>query len=394
MARTRDLSATLVAIVFALVALGIVMVYSTTVVPCDFAGDPTSYLRRQVLWSLLAVMALVVVSQTDYREIARWRKPILAVVLVLLAAVLFAHPVKGARRWFELGTVHVQPSEMAKIALVLFIAGHCAEEGALSTFRRGLPVFAALGAVIALLVREPDFGTAAFSGVVGALPLLTAGVRLVHALALGLPALAGVGLYALTHAEHVRTRIEVFLNPDADPLGKGFQIHQALIALGSGGPFGLGIGESRQKLFFLPDDHTDFILAIVGEELGLAGTLLVVLLFAAFIVYGIRIALRARDRLGFLIAFGVTAMVGLQGVMNIAVVTASMPTKGISLPFVSFGGSSLLIAMSGVGLLLSVARRAAAAEGAEEPAPRRMSAAEAALARTEAVEAAPAAAEG
>jgi cell division protein FtsW len=184
--------------------------------------------------------------------------------------------------------------------------------------------------------------------------LLVAGVRLRHAAAIAAPgALVGV-LVGLTRA-HAQKRLAGFLNPDADPLGINYQIHQALIALGSGGPTGLGLGDSKQKLFFLPDDHTDFILAIIGEELGLVGTLLVLALFAALVVFGVRIALRARDREGFLLALGVTATIGLQAAMNVAVVTASMPNKGISLPFVSFGGSSLVVAMTGVGVLLNIA---------------------------------------
>jgi cell division protein FtsW len=408
---TRD-AATLLAIVLALMALGLVMVYSTTVVPGEHVEDPgffrrnhllpsddtvdsTHFFRRQVLWTLLAGIALAVASQTDYRAIVRWRRPIVFAVMLMLLAVLATHPVKGARRWFELGAVHIQPSELAKIALVFFLAGHCAEERALASLRRGLPAFGAIAVTIALLVKEPDYGTGAFVGMVGALMLLVAGVRLGHAALLGVPAIGAVALYAATHAEHVRTRIQVFLDPGADPLGKGFQINQALIALGSGGPLGFGLGESRQKLFFLPDDHTDFILAIVGEELGLFGTLLVAALFAAFVVYGIRIALRARDRLGFLVGFGVTTMIGLQAAMNIAVVTASMPTKGISLPFVSFGGSSLLIAASAVGVLLNIARNPAPGEvRAGAPQTRRLAAAEAALARIEALEAVPVTSEG
>jgi cell division protein FtsW len=379
------LAVTALAIALSLLALGLVMVYSTTalagkriddpawfrksgVSPGDESADPSYFLRRQALWAVLGLGALVLAWQTDYRALVRQRARILAVVLVLLAAVLakneVTHAAKGARRWFELGAMKAQPSELAKIAIILFVAGHCAEPGALSTFRRAAPAFAALGATVALIAVEPDFGTAAFVATLGALILLVGGVRLHHAGLLGLPAVALGAIYAAARFDHVRTRIQVFLDPMADPLGKGFQIRQALIALGSGGPVGAGIGESRQKLFFLPDDHTDFILAIVGEEMGLVGTLLVVALFAAFVLVGLRIAFRAPDRLGFLVGLGVTAMIGLQGAMNVAVVTASMPTKGISLPFVSYGGSSLLVAMAAVGMLLNVAM------AAPEPPPR------------------------
>lgn len=405
MGARRDISATVLAIVLALMAIGLVMVYSTTVIPGEHVEDPgffkrnhvlpadesidsTFFFRRQVLWTMLAAIVLVVASQTDYRALVRWRRAILFAVLPLLVAVLATHPVKGATRWFELGAVHVQPSELGKLGLVLFLAGHCAEEGALATFRRATPAFAAMGAVVGLVFAERDFGTPVFIAAVGALVLLVAGVRLTHAALVAVPSAGALGLYAATHFEHVRTRIEVFLHPEADPLGKGYQINQALIALGSGGLRGLGLGESRQKLFFLPDDHTDFILAIVGEELGLVGTLLVLALFAALVVYGVRVAWRAPDRAGFLLAFGVTTMIGLQAAMNIAVVTASMPTKGISLPFVSFGGSSLLIAASAVGVLLNIARAGAEVRAVDDAATTpRMGRGETALARVEALEA-------
>lgn len=351
-----DPATALVASVLALVAVGLTMVYSTTVIPADrHLGDPTYFFRRQALFTALAVLALVLAAQTDYRALVRWRGPILAIVVVLLIGVLFVPGKKGATRWYEIGSINLQPSELAKVAVLLYVAGHCAEPDALGTFRRAAPAFAAIGGTVALILLERDLGTSAFVGIVGAILLLVAGVKLGHAALVGLPAIGAAGLYAALHFDHVRTRIEVFLDPHADPLGKGWQIQQSLIAIGSGGALGRGIGESRQKLFFLPDDHTDFILAIVGEEMGLLGTLLVLGLFAVLIVSGIRIAARAQDRLGFLLAFGVTAMIGLQAVMNIAVVTASMPTKGISLPFVSYGGSSLLMFMAAVGLLLNVA---------------------------------------
>ncbi len=359
-------AATALAIVLALLALGLAMVYSTTAIPGDRIGDPTYYFRRQLLWTALALGALVLAWQTDYRTLLRWRGPILAVALVLLAAVLVknaaTHEVKGARRWFEFGAMKAQPSELAKVALVLFLAGHCADPRALSTLRRAAPAFGAVAATLALILPEPDSGTTAFLGVVSGVLLLVAGVRLSHALLVGVPVVGVGAIYALARLDHVRARIAVFLDPAADPLGKGYQIQQSLIALGSGGAIGAGLGESRQKLFFLPDDHTDFILAIVGEELGLLGTLAVLALFAGLIVAGMRIAARAPDRPGFLLAVGITTTIGLQAAINMAVVTASMPTKGIPLPFVSYGGSSLVVGMFQIGVLLSVARAGRAAQ--------------------------------
>ncbi len=354
-AREDDDATRLLAIVLALVSIGIVMVWSTSAVLGDRMGDPTYFLRRQVLWAILAAIGLALAWATDYRTLLGWRWWLLGAVGLALVAVFFAPARNGAHRWFELGGLNAQPSEPAKLAAVLFLVAHAADRERLATFRGAVEGFGVLGLVVGLVALEPDLGTAALIGASGAIVLLVGGVRLAHAAVLALPAVAAAGLYAAARFTHVQTRLFVFLNPDADPLGKGYQIRQTLIALGSGGPLGFGLGDSKQKLFFLPEDHTDFILAILGEEMGFVGTLAIVALFAGFVVTGVRIALAAPDRRGFLLALGVTVLIGLQAAMNVAVVTASMPTKGISLPFVSFGGSSLLFAMTGVGLLLNVA---------------------------------------
>lgn len=350
-----DDAAALLGIVLALTSIGIVMVWSTSAIEWDRAGDPTHYLRKQVLWTVLAGIGLSLAWTTDYRTVLRYRTPIVAAVAAALVAVLFQTDTKGGHRWFDLGGFKAQPSEPAKVAAIVWLAAHCADRERLRTLRGAVEGFGVLGLLVGLVLVEPDLGTAALIGVVGGLMLLVAGVRLAHAALFSLPAAGIVALYATLRFEHVKARISVFLDPEADPEGKGYQIRQALIALGSGGPTGLGLGDSKQKLFFLPDDHTDFILAILGEEMGLAGTLAVVALFAALVVYGVKIALRAADREGFLVAVGITCWLGFQAAMNIAVVTASMPTKGISLPFVSYGGSSLIFAMAAVGMLLSVA---------------------------------------
>jgi len=348
--------------VLSLVSIGIVMVWSTSAIDADRSyADPTFFLRRQVLWAMLAAIGLALAWATDFRLLLANRKLLVGAVATLLVGVLLTTPVKGARRWFDLGGIHMQPSELAKIAAIVFLAVHARDRSRIATLRGALEGFGVLGVLVALVAVEPDLGTAALVAATGTLMLLVAGVRLTHAGLLALPAAAATALYAAARFTHVQTRLTVFMNPDADPMGKGYQIRQALIALGSGGPLGLGLGDSKQKLFFLPDDHTDFILAIVGEETGLVGTLAIVALFAALVVHGYRIALKAQDREGFLLAFGITTVIGLQAAMNIAVVTASMPTKGISLPFVSFGGSSLLVAMTEIGILLNVASRTAPA---------------------------------
>lgn len=357
----------LLGVVLALVSMGMLMVWSTTVYEAmrprsEAFGDPLFYLRRQVQWAILGSIALAIAWTTDLRALLHRRFLLLGVIAAVLVVVLLTPAVNGAHRWFRVGGFNAQPSEVAKLVAILFLVGHCSDRARLETLRGAVLGFGALGLIAGLVAVEPDLGTAAVISATGAVILLVAGVRLAHAALLALPGVALVAVYAAARFQHVKTRISVFMDPDADPMGKGYQIRQALIALGSGGPTGLGLGSSKQKLFFLPEDHTDFILAILGEELGLIGTVAVVALFGAFVCFGIRIALGARSREGFLLAIGLTTLVGLQAAMNVAVVTASMPTKGISLPFVSFGGSSLLFAMTGVGMLLGVATESARVE--------------------------------
>ncbi|RME77014.1 MAG: cell division protein FtsW [Planctomycetota bacterium] len=349
----------LLAVALTLVALGLVMVYSSTAVECDRRfGDPAFFLRRQLVWSLVAGLTLLLARSTDYHALVRLSRLGTLALCLLLIAVLFQPGHKGAHRWFHLGAFQFQPSELGKILLVLLCARECGRLGRLPTapgLRQTLPLFAAVGAVVGLVAIEPDFGTALFLCAITGVLLLAGAIPLRHLFVVGLPASLAALAYGLTRLEHVRARLRVFLDPAGDVLGKGYQVHQSLIALGSGGLTGLGLGRSRQKLYFLPDDHTDFILAIIGEELGLIGTLVVLALFVALVGFGVRIALRAPDLEGRLVALGLTTAIGLQACMNIAVVTASMPTKGISLPFVSYGGSALVVTLGAVGLLLNVA---------------------------------------
>ncbi|MHC4391284.1 MAG: FtsW/RodA/SpoVE family cell cycle protein [Planctomycetota bacterium] len=347
----------LVVVVLALLALGLVMVYSTTAVAADRdprLHDSMFFLRKQLVWSLVACITLVLASATDYRLLCRLSLPCIGALTLLLIACLFREGRGGARRWLHVGGLGVQPSELGKILLTLYCAELMAFPAARERFRSLVRGLIPIALVIGLVLIAPDFGTGLFLSAIAFAVLVTGGAKLRHLLVLGLPAVATGCLVMLTRFDHVRARIDVFLRPEADLEGKGYQIHQALIALGSGGPFGLGLGESRQKLYFLPDDHTDFILAIVGEELGLVGTLAVAIGFALIVFFGVRIALAARERRGMLVAFGLTFAIALQGAMNLAVVTASMPTKGIALPFVSYGGSALCVAMAAVGILLNV----------------------------------------
>ncbi|MCZ6691031.1 MAG: putative lipid II flippase FtsW [Planctomycetota bacterium] len=354
------------AIVGTLLALGIVMIASTSALKTAAGGDPSWFLRKQILWACIAAGGMLIAWHTDYHILGRYSLWILGGVMLLLLAVLIpgvGHEANGARRWIRFAGVGFQPSEVAKLALIIFVssavtigATKTVVLGGLKKEVKGLGIaLAAIAGSLCLILMEPDFGTAVLVGTLSVSVLFVAGIRLAHLIPLA--AAGGVlGLYVmLTRFQHVRDRFATFLNPDLDPLGKGYQVRQSLLALGSGGLMGEGLGESRQKLFFLPLEHSDFIFAVIGEELGMIGTFLVIGLFVAFIYCGYRIMSAAPDSLGYVMAFGIVILVGLQAALNIAVVTAALPTKGMPLPFISFGGSSLLISLVAVGILLNIA---------------------------------------
>lgn len=362
---SQHVATALLLLVAGLMALGVVLVYSSTSVGIALrAQDATLFLRRQLLWVLLASCTFVLARTTELETLRRHALPILLCAAGLLLAVLVpgvGRKIGGARRWIRLGPLNGQPSEFAKLALVVFVAAWAsAQDGRLRTVRGILPGLGAVALVAGLVVVEPDMGTAILLSLVATVMLVVAGVRVTHLALLGAPC-AGLGLlFALAKLDYIWRRISAFLNPAANADGVGYQTRQAVIALGSGGPFGVGLGASQQKLLFLPDVHTDFIFALVGEELGFVGTVAVVGAFAAIAVYGMRAADRARDRFGFLLAVGLVTLLGLQSILNMAVATASVPPKGIALPFLSFGGSSLLMAATAAGILTRIAAEGSA----------------------------------
>ncbi len=349
-------------IVLMLVVFGIVMVYSASFVAAENSGkfgDGYYFFRKQVLWLMISLVGLFISSQIPYRF---WRKmaiPLLLLSLALLGAVLVPEvgtAVGGARRWIRYGSFGFQPSELAKLAIVLFMGRLCSDErGRVSAFFSGfVPAMGVLGLVCLLIVVEPDIGTAFFVGILGCSLFLIGGGRLLYML----PALALVvpcGYFAMmAFFPHARDRMTTFLHPELDPLGKGHQIKQSLIALGSGGQFGAGLGMSRQKLSFLPEEHSDFIFSIIGEELGFASASVVILLFLLFLWYARKVSLSAPDAFGAVASFGIGLWMVGQAAFNIAVTSAAIPTKGISLPFISFGGSHLFTSLVAVGVLLNI----------------------------------------
>jgi len=359
--KRRAPDAVLLAVTALLTATGIVMVFSaSSAVAYTQYHDPTYYLKRELLWAVVGAGALVLGMRLDYTKLRALAPWLLGLAIALLAVVLIPSLGSiegGARRWLSLGVFTFEPSEFAKLALVLFLARlfSARSEGAASFARVGFPAIFWVGVCFALVMRQPDLGTASLYVLTAFVLLFAAGARLTHLAieaAVAIPALLGF-IYA---SPYRRDRFLAFLHPWKDPQGTGYHIIQSLYALGSGGIFGLGLGQSRQKFGYLPAQYTDFIFSIIGEELGFVGAAAVLVLFLVFAYRGIRIAMRAEDRFGFYLAIGLTASITLQALINIGVVTSSWPVTGVPLPFISYGGTSLVVTLFGVGLLASISR--------------------------------------
>lgn len=350
--------------VLALVVIGWIMIYSSSAVMADIQyHDSFRFLKKQLLFSLIGLIGLVGAMKLDYRRLRPWTYPILGLSILLLIVVLISglglsHQVGVARRWLTTPWFTFQPSELGKVALVIFIAYSLAKKGErIKEFRLGfLPVIAVSGVMLFLVILEPDMGTAIFMGLLTMILLFIGGTRLVYLLTI--PVIAAPVLYVfITRFHYGYRRLLAFLNPWEDMQGMGFQIIQSFVALGSGGPWGVGLGDGKQKLFFLPAAHTDFILAIVGEEMGFIGIMVLILLFALLIWRGVRIALRTEDTFGAHLAMGLTAMIALQVIINMGVVLGLLPTKGLTLPFISYGGTSVVVNLVAIGILLNVSAK-------------------------------------
>ncbi len=343
-----------------LVCASVVMVYSASaLVALERYDQPYMFLTRQVLWAALGLAVLTIAMRVDYRlyrnDAFLWA--LLGLVALTLIGVLFRPPINGTRRWFSLGGFGVQPSELAKIACVLFTAlmlerrMHRIDDIKYSL----LPIGIVVGAMMALILLQPDFGTAISLLLIVATMVFAAGLNYRYIVGTTL-AMLPVLYVVLVSAPYRRRRLLAFWDPWADPLGDGFQVIQSLIAVGTGGVFGRGLMAGVQKLFYLPEPHTDFIYAVIGEELGLVGATGVLICFCVIAWRGMRIAMRAEDRFGAFVALGLTTMIAVQAFVNMSVVLGLMPTKGIPLPLVSAGGSSLLISLLGMGMLLNISQ--------------------------------------
>jgi cell division protein FtsW len=359
----------LILVTLSLVAFGLVMVYSATSAKATLGNsDPGYYLKRQSLYALLGLIAMVVAARTPF---STWRRlsPMLVIAsLTLLAAVLvLATPVNGARRWIGIGPIVFQPSEFAKVAVAVWAAAYLARKTAPQTLKElARPIGLLVGVFCLLLLLEPDLGTAIALVVMLAGMLLIAGTP-PRVLGVGLVLTTAAGVAAIWAEPYRRSRLFAFVNPWHVAEGAGYQLVQAMIGLGSGGIFGVGLGQGVLKANYLPEAHTDMIFAVIGEELGLVGTTALIAAYLAFAYAGLKIALTCRDPFGKRLAVGLTVLVCGQALINLAAVMGLAPLTGIPLPFVSYGGSSLIVALASVGILLNIAAKGGVAQRAQVP---------------------------
>jgi cell division protein FtsW len=352
-----------------LIGMGMVMLYSSSMnmeanksaAGAHYLG--AYYLLSQLAWCGLGLICFVVAACTDYRRLKRispWLLGLSAFLLLLVFAPFIGYATKGAHRWIgRSGLPHFQPSELAKLALILFLAAYGDRyQRQMAGFKKGLAIpGAVIALVLGLIFIEPDRGCTILLATVCGVMLIVAGARLTYLIPPAALLVGGLAISFLHDPMRMR-RIMAWVHPEENKEGAGYQVYQAMIALGSGGWFGLGLGNGRQKMGFVPEHHTDFIFSIIGEELGLVATMAVVLLFVALVICGVVIARRSCDAFGLLLATGLTFMIGLQAFINIGVVTSVLPNKGMPLPFISYGGSNLVLMLVSVGLLVSISRYA------------------------------------
>jgi len=353
-----------------LVGIGIVMVYSaSSALAMKKFGSDYYFLKKQAMFALAGICVLVLARHVSYRLYRPLAYPLLAAALVLLAAVLFSPlgiTAGGSSRWLGLGPLRFQPSEFARFALIVYLAYSLEKKAErIKEFSIGfVPHVVVLGAVAVLILKQPDFGSVAILAVLTWLMMFVGGVRMLYlgssCLGLGL-----AGAYFITLAGYRMRRLLSFLDPWQYSADAGYQIVHSLMAFGTGGWWGAGIGKGYQKLFYLPEPHTDFIFSVIGEELGLVGVLAIILLYLMIIWKGIRIARYAPDLFGSYLAIGLTAALGLQICINMAVTLGLLPTKGLTLPFLSYGGTSLLLNMATIGILMNIGAAGPAGRGAK-----------------------------
>ena len=357
----REVRRSIFLVTVTLICVGIIMIYSaSSIYAYSSMGDSLYFLKRHFLYLAVGFAMMLFAMVYDLKKLQKLSKPIILTAIFLLLLVLIPHigrEIAGARRWFKVGPVNFQPSEFAKLAIIIYMADFVSRKGILvkSFFKSYLPAVMILGAVVGLVLLEPDLGTAVTVSLIVFIILYVAGINPLYiwgSLLASLPVL----YVLLFRVAYRRKRLMVFMNPWADKRGAGFQIIQSFVALGSGGPFGVGLGQSRQKLFYLPASHTDFIFSIIGEELGFFGVAVIIGLFGIFIWQGMKVAFKTTDAFERSLALGIVSLIAIETIINIGVTVGALPTKGLPMPFISYGGSGLIFHLMAVGILLNVAK--------------------------------------
>lgn len=352
----------LFSVILLLLAIGVIMVYSaSSYISIYKEKDSMHYLKRQLVWAVLGITSMFVGMSIDYHKYKRYTVALLIVCIPMLIAVFFFPGVNGAQRWIYIGPAQLQPSEIVKYAIVFYLAKSLDFKGEkVKDFFYGVfPYLLVSGFYAGMILLEKNMSIASVIMIVTLIVLFVGGARAFHLFGIVTPALTALALFFIYSSDYRRARMLNFLNPWQDPAGNGYQLIQSLLALGSGKILGLGLGQSRQKAYYMPEPHNDFIFSIIGEELGLVGCIFIITLFLVFIWRGIKVALEAKDTYGTLLATGITSIIAVQAMVNIAVVTGSMPVTGVPLPFISYGGSSLLFNMIAMGVLLNISRQKA-----------------------------------
>lgn len=348
----------IIVVTFVLLAIGVVMVYSSSAVVAAQKGDPFFFTKRQLIFATLGIAAMFVTMNVDYWVWKKWAKPGLILCFFLLIIVLIiGKEVNGAKSWLGIGAFGIQPAEFMKLGMAAFLAKWLSDnQKDIGSFTKGLvPTLGIVFLAFGMIMLQPDLGTGTVLFGTSVLMIFVAGARMKHLL--GLAVLGVVGFIGLVLAAPYRIkRITSFIDPWSDPLGAGYQLIQSLYAIGPGGLMGLGIGMSRQKFLYLPEPYNDFIFSILAEELGFIGGATVLLLFLLLLWRGMRTAVTAPDLFGSLLAIGIIGMLAIQVVINVGVVTGMFPVTGITLPFLSYGGSSLTLMLTGIGVLLNISR--------------------------------------
>jgi len=344
--------------VITLLALGLLMVFSASYpYAYYYFGDGLYFIKRQLLWTIAGGIVMAFTANYDYRKYKKYAFPILAFSFILLAAVLLVGiNLNGAKRWLGIGSLTFQPSEVAKIALIIYFAAGLSEiKEKITSFKYLFRYLFVIGLFMGLLLLQPHFSVCIIIGLTMVIVLLVSGAKILHFALLAVPVVIA-GVFIVITEPYRLQRLTTFLDPFSDALGSGWQVIQSLYAIGSGGLFGVGFGNSRQKFLYVSEPQNDFIFAIICEELGWIGAITILVLFGVLLWRGLKIAIHAPDTFGSLLVVGITSLVGVQVILNIAVVTSSIPTTGIPLPFFSAGGSSMVFLMAAMGIVLNVSK--------------------------------------